>query len=439
MKRTRRSAAFPIAGSLAGILFLVSTFSSPAAADVEPGEAIDRSNFQKIEGLVPDYILEWVKNGDLTMKIGKQNFHPGEFWPAEVKENRQANLGRYKVDGSNGILEVGTGKPARGIRGIPFPEPDPNDPAFPQMLLWNRQFQEYFLQGAMHEMQVWLSITRRGLEKTLMLENLTIPLDPARNDLDYAHLTVFREPFNMAGVGTLAIYSLYPLKDGIRYAYTPELRRLKRMSHRISGSDMHFGLDNGPDDCWAGGPKTNMEAGVYKYLGEKEALVPYISEDPRTVSRNSKGEIDTGYANTGLNIRLGYEDPDWKGAPWHPVDLVWLKSRVWMIESRSTTPGYAYGPCEGWIEQGSLFNCYKRVADPNGKLWKGVYWPGQALDAQDGKFRLVMSCGWYVVDVRRDHGSALVGANRKGAFRKLFVADVQENLFTQAGFVKFSR
>ena len=50
-------------------------------ADVEPGDYIDKSNYEKIENLVPDFVLDWVKTGDLTMKIGKLNFDAKAFRP----------------------------------------------------------------------------------------------------------------------------------------------------------------------------------------------------------------------------------------------------------------------------------------------------------------------------------------------------------------------
>ena len=56
-------------------------------ADVEPGDVIDKSNYEKIENLVPDFVLDWVKTGDLTMKIGKLNYDAKEFYPRVVKEN----------------------------------------------------------------------------------------------------------------------------------------------------------------------------------------------------------------------------------------------------------------------------------------------------------------------------------------------------------------
>jgi len=82
-------------------------------------------------------------------------------------------------------------------------------------------------------------------------------------------------------------------------------------------------------------------------------------------------------------------------------------------------------------------SAYKRITDPSGKLWKGAYSPGQAVETPDGEFRLVRDCAWVQVDMRRNHGSIVTGPYRQGTFRKLFAKDVDKKLFTRAGFVKF--
>jgi hypothetical protein len=408
-------------------------------ADVAPGDVIDKTNYQKIEGLVPDFVLDWVKNGDLTMKIGQLAFDPKTFWSKEILDNWKSNLERYTVDEHNGIIDKTTGKPARGIKGFPFPEVDPADPMLPVKVLWNRQFMEYFLQGDMHERQYWLSVTRGGLEKSYVMENLSLIYDPTKSEYDYAQLSVFREPFNMAGTGSLAIYALYPLQDGIRYAYAPELRRLKRLSHRLAGSDVMFGLDQAPDDSWAGGPKSSMEEGAYRYIGERDALVCYTAEKPIEVDWNAKGGLDVGPAETGVIYNIGFETPGWTGAAWHMTNVIWVKSRVYVFESKSTDPNYAYGPCEGWIEQGTFANAYKRITDPNGKLWKGQYWITHAQGSKDAKFRVVDNFATVIVDLRRDHGSSFPYAYRRGGFKHMMIQDQNENLFTSGGFIKFTK
>ncbi len=422
----------------AAVLLLVLCVST-VQADVEPGEVIDKSNYTKIEGLVPDFILTWVRDGDLIMKIGKLEYDPKGFWSREVLDNREANAQRYDVDENNGIIDRTTGKPARGIKGFAFPKLDPADPKMPVKLVWNRQFMEYFIQGNVHELIYWLSVTRRGLEKTYVMENMTLALDPAKSDQDYAQLAVFREPFNMAGTGSLAMYPLYPVHDGIRYAYATELRRVKRLSHRLSGSDVMFGLDQAPDDTWAGGPKTNMDEGVYRFIGEREALVPYIAEKPTIVDWGEDGALDVGPKATGVVSKIGFETPDWKGAPWHITNIIWVKSQVYVFESRSKNRNYGYGPCEGWIEKGTFANAYKRITDPNGKLWKGAYWPAHAVGTPDGKFRMVDNFTSVIVDMRRDHGSSFPYAYWKGGFKKNMIPKMNENLFTRGGFIKFSK
>ncbi len=426
---------------LAAFFFLVLWMAGlPAGsiyADVEPGDTIDKSNYEKIEGWVPDFILDWVKAGDLTMKIGKLNFDAKQFFPQGVKDNWQANIGRYKIGEHNKMIDVQTGKPARGIKGLPFPDPDPTDSTFPVQLMWNYIIKESFLQGVVKEKLAWLLMSRRGLKKTLVMDNYFTQLDPKKSDGDFAQVTIFRQPFNMAGIGTLAIYPLDPTKNGIRYAYTPELRRVKRLSTREAGSDTHFGLDGAPDDSWVGGPKANMDEGVYRVIGERNALVCYFSPDSRKLDWNKRGELQMGYAKTGLKLTLGFEDKNWQGAPWHIMNVIWVKSRVWVVESRSTDPNYGYGPCEGWIEQGTFFHAFKRITDPSGRLWKGAYHPAQAIETPDGKFRLIKDIAWVEVDMRRDHGSTLCGPHREGTYRTIFSKGVDPMLFTRSGFVKF--
>jgi hypothetical protein len=244
----------------------------------------------------------------------------------------------------------------------------------------------------------------------------------------------------MSGVGSLAIYPLYPPNPGIRFAYTPELRRMKRLSPRLSGSDTHFGFDAAdPDDSWSGGPKTNVDEGAYRFLGEKEALVPHFSENPIKVDYNKKGEIELNPATTGIECRMGFETEGWKGAPWHITNLVWVKAPVYIVESRSKDPNYAYGPCEGWIDKASFTHSYKRITDPNGNLWKGFYHPIYAIETPDGTYRLSDFTGKVIVDMKRDHGSAYPEHLRKGGYKKILIKDTNESIFTPDGFLRYAK
>jgi len=419
-------------------VLMIAALGQTVRADVAPGDIIDQTNYQKIEGLVPDFITHWVRDGEMTMKIGKANFNPGEFWPQDVWDHQEANKGRYRIDENNGLIDVKTGKPARGVKGLPFTDMDTNDPTMPVMLMWSNIFAEYFLQGSTREIQNWLLINPRGLEKTLVLDNLTMSFDPTKSNYDYGQLTVFRKPFNISGIGSLALYCMYPLENGLRYAYTPELRRMKRLSHRVAGSQTQFGEDYAPDDSSAGGSKINLEEGIYRFIDERDGLVPYAAEDPRFIDFNEKGELEVTGDNIGPKVKVGFEDPEWKGAPWHITNLIWVKTKVYVIESRSNNPNYNYGPCEGWIEKGSSLHCYKRITDVNGNFWKGVYSAGDPVQTRDGKFRIVWYFGSVDIDTRRNHGTVNTGSYRQGAFRRVMVKG-NEKLFTKSGYAKFSK
>lgn len=409
-------------------------------AEVVPGDVIDKSNYQKIEGLVPDYIVKWVKEGDLTMKIGKLTYDPEKFLRPEFKE--KTNTGRYKIGENNILIDLKTGKKnphPTEVRGFPFPEPDINDPTIPAQLLHNFN-QTDFITFPTHQIQFWYGINRRGIEKTYEVENQLMVFDP-KDKYDHGIISVFKKPFEMSGTGSLALYHMDPLKRGIRYLYVPSLGRIKRMSHRLAGSETPLNsLVAGPDDFWAGGPRTAYEEGKYTFIKEKDGLVPYYTSRPGKAVKNEKGEIFLGYAKTGEKIILGCETPEWNGAPWHTPETVWIKEKVYVIESISTNSNYRYGPCQGWVAKKTFLPVYKRITDINGELWKGCYLNIRGYETQDSSFRTIEDrTALVIVDLKRDHGCVYIHGRREGAFYSEHKKGMNKALFTRAGFVKFTR
>jgi hypothetical protein len=417
---------------------LIGIMLHTAQADVVPGDVISSSNYQKIQGLVPDYVMDWVKKGDLTMKIGKLNCNPGEFWPPQVVENWKTNIGKYKISDNNGIVDAKTGKPARNIKGLPFPEPDTKDPKLPVMLMYNEKFREYVIKGPTINTLNWFSISRRGLEKNMVLESNMMAADPG-SEYDLMELSVFKLPMSVTGTGTLALYCLDPAKEGMRFIYTPDLRKIRRMAARMPGSNTILGMDSAPDDFWAGGERDALNMTDYKFIGEKEALVPYVCADPEKLIRLDDGSLQGGFATSGRKLTMGYEDKSWKGAPWHFTNIIWVKSKVYIIESKDKDRNYSYGVCEGWIEKGTFIPSYKRITDLNGKFWKGNYYSGVAFQTQDGKYKIIYKYGNVMVDSRRDHGSAYPDIFREGGSCIFEKTNINRSMFTKAGFEKFTK
>ena len=49
-------------------LWLFALQHAQVTADVTSGDVIDKTNWEKADGLVPDNVLDWLKRGDFTME-----------------------------------------------------------------------------------------------------------------------------------------------------------------------------------------------------------------------------------------------------------------------------------------------------------------------------------------------------------------------------------
>ena len=55
-------------------LCLLGGIPAIASADVAPGDVVDKSNWEKVEGLVPGSVLDWVKTGDIIMNVAELEY-----------------------------------------------------------------------------------------------------------------------------------------------------------------------------------------------------------------------------------------------------------------------------------------------------------------------------------------------------------------------------
>ena len=101
---------------------------STASADVVAGEIIDKTNWEKVEGMVPESVLNWIKKGDYTLKVDELEYDPEAYMTNYDREHFEPNKGKYEFDDEGVIMEVQNGKPADFIEGIPFPVVDVDDP-----------------------------------------------------------------------------------------------------------------------------------------------------------------------------------------------------------------------------------------------------------------------------------------------------------------------
>ncbi len=95
--------------------------ATAASADVSPGDVIDKTNWQKVEGLLPFSVLDWVKKGEFVLNIGELNYDPTDYWTEPVLQSREANKGKYVLDEEGVIVDAADGRdPDSSSPGSPF-------------------------------------------------------------------------------------------------------------------------------------------------------------------------------------------------------------------------------------------------------------------------------------------------------------------------------
>src|SRR5262249_40744492 len=124
---------------LSGVGLAVFTGARAHAADDQKPWVLDSNNWQQGKDLLPEPILNRVKNGEYHYKVVpvdpekfKQNYSK-KFWEAS-----EANAGKFDVDTATcGLKDVKTGKMPDFYFGYPFPKIDPQDPNAACKMAWN--------------------------------------------------------------------------------------------------------------------------------------------------------------------------------------------------------------------------------------------------------------------------------------------------------------
>ena len=66
----------------------------------------------------------------------------------------------------------------------------------------------------------------------------------------------------------------------------------------------------------------------------------------------------------------GFEKKGWQGAQWAPVNWVWMKKPVIVLEVKAKDPYYNYGIQHLWVQTDTWGSVYKTIFDKAGDYWK---------------------------------------------------------------------
>jgi len=391
-------------------LCLLGGISGVASADVAPGDLIDKSNWEKAEGLLPAPVLDWLKTGDTVMNVVELNYDPKEYMNPIAKASLEANKGKYDLDANDLFVEKSTGKFPDYIEGIPFPDVQENDPRAAAKLVWNRFYTGYTFGSMLLPFTAdWIS-RNNGFERQVMCTWEQYPLDgyPGHKDMSnkegYERFALIRvlAPFDIKGTNIL-LMRYRGAKQDTTLAYVPAIRRVRRMSP-ANRSDAFIGSDCCVDDAWCFDGK--VDAFDWELVGKQEALFPFLSEEVQLVEQNKYGGWST--SKSIKQIEYGHQKEGWQGAPWQPTNLVWAKRQAYVLKMTPKDPYYNYGTQYLWLDtEVNVMTVWKIIHDRSGKYWKTVWYSWQAYKSADDKQRMIIAGSMQCADDRTNHATII--------------------------------
>lgn len=414
-------------------------WAATVCADVVPGDVIDKSNWEKAEGLLPGPVLEWVKKGDFVLNVGELHYNQAEYFVPAIKESMKRNVGKYELNDQDIIVDATTGKQPQFIEGLPFPKLDPNDPKAAAKAMYDKHYNIFCYGNIEYPFHVYWVGRNTRFEREIWSYYINSPLqgDPGARKLpnpdDIERYTVFslKSPFDVAGIALL-LWRYNGAKSDVNFSYLPAVRRVRQMSPS-NRSDAFVGSDFCIDDAWGYDGKINVFD--WKLDRLQEALVPYLNPDPEQLLKNERGEWVT--TPSVKPTEYGWQTESWKGAPWAPVNYIWVKRPLWVIKCKAKDPYYNYGTMEYWYDPELYFPKYDVIYDRSGAYWKTMLLGHQAFQSQDGQMKFMIISCQHMIDERTQHSSIVENYSKRNIWRHFVQMDLND--FSLAGFKKFCK
>lgn len=314
--------------------------SHVAIADLKPGDTLTQENWEHAKSLLPEGILPRFQDGSYQAKI--TTLPATMAWGSKFKSATEANAGKFIVDDAGSLMAKETNTVPPFLYGYPFPQIDPKDPQAATKVIYNfsytlMQADDVQRSSSLH----WVSPTavqnRIEFQAQILFHGSRFSGAIANPDVTLRkEIIAGISPAEVYGVMILEWVYLDPQRWNSLWMYVPELRRVRQLppadrSDSLCGSDLAY------DDPYLFSGK--VQYFTWKLVGAQDALVPYISTNPKPLQRESKGY--------GLEEQkdpiIGWEKEGWKGKAWWPTTIQLVKRPVWVIEATAKDPKYGYG------------------------------------------------------------------------------------------------
>jgi len=418
---------------------LVLLMTSQGLCDVSPGDVLDKTNWEKAEGLLPGEIIGWVKKGDFVIEIGELTYKLRDYLPPHALQASRENMGKYVLDENDWIVEKDTGKRGQHIVGHPFPQIDPEGPKAGEKIVYNFFYTGYVGGSFIAYLHVdylrrsgYIRTTHGEMHNLVMLGNPKSVARPNPDHMEKYTLFVANSPYDIAGSAVMTWRYLDPQKQDNTFAFVPAIRRVRRMSS-ANRSDAMFGSDGAVDD--AGGYDGKVTAMEWKILRKQEALMPFPSAAP---GRVAKGEEGGWLSSEDIEVTVyGYEKEGWQGAQWAPVNWLWVKIPVIILEMKPKDPYYNYGIQHLWVQTETWGTVFKTIHDKAGEYWKTFIVEGRCFENKDKGFHHVHAGDQLIIDERSNHATVFRGPMPTDLWQ--YDTEMEEHDFSLAGFQKFCK
>ncbi len=425
---------------------LIPAFSH--AAELSPGMKINKSNIDAYKDLLPESVAKRVATGDYEITVGEikgdmsQVYAPG-FYAASSK-----NKGRFKVDKDGGIVEARTGKRITLPYGLPFPAVEASDPQAGTKIMWN--FYATELQTNTQE-AMWVLRTLKGhsveVEVVGKVARFNIDFNTkkirgVKSGVSYMENAIYLAPADLFGTVVLTWRWQSPRKWDTTWTYVPSIRRVRRTTS-ANRSDPVGPTDYILDDV--NGYSGKIEFFKWKLIGETEMLVPFLPDEPEgtVVTFPRKGIPAPKYGKKAFmqpryQVKWGYEHPAQKKAAWWPLNWVWVKRPVYLVEGKSKDPYYSIGRQILIIDKETYRIHIKLGWDRAGDFWRTQVMNQSYYISPDGELSASAAEISFVVDEKRNRASVSSRVDPK-VNPTIFNLDIDASMFTSSNFLNYGK
>ena len=335
-------------------LLLLVCFGAPSFAQdafPQPGQTIDKSNYETYKQLFPDIFLDAFTTGwelieplAITIKAPVENPLPRVFLDASEK-----NRGKYALDAEGYI----TGGPYEEIVGLPFPGITPNDEDFVTKFMWNfdyrYKFDDCYSNFINFEKRKGSSATTSVVEswqvsfQSRMYDDPK-PLYKTNNGIRSVNFLRNTYPPVQKNFLTLLIRYIDQKAQDATYIYLPSMRRVLRGEAGQRSTPINSSTQ-APDD-FEGGFAGRIPEFNYELVGEQKMIV--------------LGDSKLGYTQM--------KDKSYKSIPVEKDN--WMVKDVYVIDIIPKDEKYPQGRKRIWVDKTNYWPYYTAAWDRAGTLWK---------------------------------------------------------------------